>query len=109
MSSPFFMNMTSQQDVTSVTIQPTVLNTLVSSIPVTRQAQPLVSNIVSISSSVLLVSGQIVPPPGGQNLNISLVSGANNVNNSQAHMLGINQPSFGIIYNPTNPTGSSNV
>jgi len=64
-SGPFIMNTASQPVVTSVSVQPTVLNTLVPSIPVTHQSQLAVSKIVSASSFVLLVSGQIVPPPGG--------------------------------------------
>ena len=90
-------------------MQPTVPNTLVSLTPVTRQAQPAVSKIVSVSSSVPLVGGQAVPLPRGQNLNVSMVSGATNVSGSQAHMLGINQPSSDIIHNLANPIGSSNV
>ena len=50
-----------------------------------------------------------MPPRGGKNLNVSMVSGATNVSGSQAHMLGINQTSSGIIYKPTDPIGSSNV
>ena len=69
----------------------------------------MVSKIVSVNFFFPLVSGQIVPPPGGQNLNVSMVSGATNVSSSQADMIGINQPSSGIIYNPVDPTGSSNV
>lgn len=69
----------------------------------------MVSNIVFASSSVPLVSGQIVSLPRGLNLNVSIVSGATNVSGSQAHMLGITKPSSSIIYNPTNPTGSINV
>lgn len=60
----FVVNMTSQQAVTSIPVQPIILNTLVSSIPVTRQAQPVVSKNVSVSSSIPLVSGQVVPLPG---------------------------------------------
>ena len=50
-----------------------------------------------------------MPPLGGQNLNVSMVSAATNVSGSQAHMLSISQPSSVIIYNAANPTGSSNV
>lgn len=109
MSGPFITNMTSQPIFTSVPVQPTISNTLISSILVMHQSQPTVSKIVSASSSVPLVSGQIVPPLGGQNLIVPMVSGATNVSGSQAHMLGINQPSFGIIYNLADPTRSSNV
>jgi len=108
-SGPFVTNTTSQQVVTLVPVQPTVLNTIVSSILVTHQAQPAVSKNVSVSSSVPLISGQAIPPPGRKNLNVSMVLGATNVSGSQAHMLGINQPSSGIIHNPIDPTGSSNV
>lgn len=105
----FITNTTSQPTITSVPVQPTIPNTLVSSIWVTRQSQLVVSKIVSGNSSVPLFSGQIVPPLGGQNLNASMVSGATNVSGSQAHMISINKPSSGIIYNPTDPIGSRNV
>jgi len=69
----------------------------------------MVSKIVFAGSSIPLVSGQIVPPLAEKNLNVSMVSGATNVSGSQTHMLGINQPSSGIIYNLVDPTRSSNV
>ncbi len=105
----FVMNMTSQPVVTSIPVQPTVPNTLVPSIPVTHQLQLVVSNVVFSNSFIPLVSGQIVPPPGGKNLNVSMVSSATNVICSQAHMLGINQPSSGIIYNLADPSRLRNV
>lgn len=90
MSGPFVMNTTSQHAVTSVIVKPTITNTLVSSIPITHESLLTVSKIVLVISSIPLVSGQIMPPLGGQNLNVSMVSGATNVSCSQAHMLGIN-------------------
>jgi len=51
MSGPFVMNTTSQQAVTSILVQPTILNALVSLIQVTFQSQPAVSRS---SLSVLL-------------------------------------------------------
>lgn len=69
----------------------------------------MVSKIFSASSSVPLVSGQIVPLPRAQNMNVSMVSSATNVSGSQPHMLGINKPSSSIIYDLADPTGSSNV
>jgi len=36
-----------------------------------------------------------------------MVSSATNVSGSQAHMLGMNQPSSGVIQNPDDPAGSS--
>lgn len=108
-SSQFIANMNSQQVVILVLVQPIVSNTLVSSIPVTCQAQPAVLKNVSVSSSIPLVSGQAMPLPGGKNLNVSMVSGATNVSGSQTHMLGMNQPSSSMIHNPVDPTGSSNV
>lgn len=50
-----------------------------------------------------------MPPPGGKNLSVSMVSGTTNMSSSQAHMVGMNQPSSAIVQNPTGPTGSSNV
>jgi len=38
-----------------------------------------------------------------------MVSGATNVSASQAHMLGMNHPSSGIVHNLADPFGSSNV
>lgn len=83
-------------------MQPNILNPLVSSVPVTY----LVQSVVSVSSSIPLVSGEAVPPLGGKNLNVSMVSSATHVSSSQAHMVDMNQPSFGVIQNPA---GLSNV
>ena len=48
-------------------------------------------------------------PLGGQNPNVSMVSGTTNVSSSQAHMVGMDEPSSGAILNLDGPTISSNV
>jgi len=90
-------------------VQSTIPNPLVSSVPVTHLVQLVVSKNVSVSSSIPPITGQVVPLSWGQNLSVSMVSGTTNVSSSQAHMVGMNQPSSGIIQNPTSPAGSSNV
>jgi len=105
----FITNLTSQQAFTSVPVEPTIPNPLVSSIPVTVWFNKWSRRM---SLSVLQsppVSGQVLSSSGGQNLSVSMVSAATNVSSSQAHMVGMNQPSFGIIQNPTGPARSSNV
>lgn len=73
----FIRNMNPQQTVisvdTSVSMQPTILNPLVSSVQVTRLVQPMVSSLAFVNPSVPPVSAQVVPPLGGENLNVSMV------------------------------------
>ena len=109
----FIQNLTSKpmvdSSVTSVLVQPTVLNPLFSLVPITRSVQPTVSSHVSVSSSIPLVSGQNVPPPGGQSPIFSMISSTTNVSGSQPHMVGMNQPSSSTISNHVGPARSSNV
>ena len=81
-SSPFVANTTSQQVVTLVPMQPTILNPLVLSVPVTHLVQLTVSKNVTVSSSIPPVSGQAMPLPWGQNLSVSMLSGTTNVSSS---------------------------
>lgn len=110
---PFIQNPTSQQMVifvvTSVPVQPTIPNPLVSFFQVTHPIQLMISSYVFVSSSIPPVSGQTVPLSRGKSPNVSMMSGATNVSHSQAHMVGMNQPSSGSILNPVGPTGLSNV
>ena len=63
--------------------------------------------MVSFSTSTM--SGQIVPPPGGKDSNISMMPCVTNVSGSQNHMVGMNQPSYDAFLNPAGPFGLSNV
>lgn len=56
----FILNTTSQGVFTLVLVRPTILITIVSSIPITHQAQRKFLKNVSVSSSIPLVSGQVV-------------------------------------------------
>ena len=91
---PFIHNLPSQQKVisivTSVPVQPTIPNPLVSSIQATRLVQLTISSHVDVSSSIPLVSGQAVPPPVGKSLNMSMMLGTANVSCPQTHMVGMN-------------------
>lgn len=50
-----------------------------------------------------------MPPPGGQDPNISMMFGGANVSGLQTHMVGMNQPFYGAIPNPIGPSGSGNI
>jgi len=110
---PFIRNSTPQQTVTSIVtsvpLQPTITNPLVSSVQVTPLVQPTVLSPTSISPSVPPVSAQVVPSSRKENLNVSMVAVTTNMSSSHAHMVGVNRPSSGAIQNPTSPVGSSNV
>lgn len=43
--------------------------------------------------------------PGGQNPNVSMVSGTTNVSGSHSHMVRMNQPSSNAIQNSVGPAG----
>lgn len=95
--------------VTSVPVQPTIPNPLVSSVQVTHLVQLTASSPVSLSSLIPLVSEKVVPLPRGKNPNVSMMSRTTNVSGSQAHMVGMNWPSSGAIPNLAGPLGSNNV
>lgn len=109
----FILDLTAQQTlipaVTSILVQPTFMNPLVSSVQVTHLVQPTVSSPTSIHPSIPLGSAQVVPPLGRKNLDVSMVSGTTIVSSSHDHMIGVNQPSSGVIQNPVGPIGLSNV
>jgi len=109
----FIKNTTSQPivhySVTSIPVQSTILNPLVSSVQVTHPIQLMVSRHVSVSSSIPLGTGQAVPSPGGKSPSVSMMFGTTNVSGSKTHMVGMNQPSSGAIPNPASPAGLSNV
>jgi len=50
-----------------------------------------------------------MPLLGGENLNVPIMPGATNLSGSKFDMLGMTQPSSGVIHNPIDPIGSSNV
>lgn len=50
-----------------------------------------------------------MPPPGGKDLNIPVISVETSVSGLQTHMVGMNQPFYGVIPNPAGPSGSFNV
>ena len=90
-------------------MQPTIPNPLVSSVQVTHLVQVTLSSHVTVNSSISPVSGQSIPPPGGQISNVSMMFGTTTISGSQPHMVGMNQPSLGSISHPVGPAGSSNV
>ena len=109
----FIQNMTSrsivQIAVTSALVQPTIPSQLVSSFQLTLSIQLTVSGQVLVSSSIPPSSGQTMPPPGGQDPNIFLISREINVTGLQTHMVGMNQHFYGVILNPAGFFGSDNV
>ena len=92
-----------QNAVTSILVQLTIPSQPVSSF------QSTVSGQVLVSSSIPPSSRQIVPPPGEQDLNIPLMLGETSVSGLQTHMIGMNQPLYGIIPNPVGPSRSGSI
>ena len=92
--------------VASGPVKPNVLNPIVFLIQVTHPIQLMLSSEVFVSSLIPLVSGQAMPPHGGKNPNVSMMSGITNVIGSQTHMVGISHPSSSAILNHV---GSSKV
>lgn len=72
----------------------------VSPFQLTLYVQMTILRQVSFNSSIPPLSGQRVPLPGGKDPNTHFMLGETNFSGLQTHMVGVNQPFYGVIPNP---------